>query len=260
MPPSFTFIGLGLHDEKGLTLEGLEEAKKSDVTFAEFYTNLMPRLNLARLESSIGKKIRVLDRTQLEEHAGKELISAARDKRVAMLVPGDPMIATTHVSLRLELAREGIKSRIIHAASITSAICGATGLQSYKFGKSVTVPSDDPLPNSVLETVSENRVRGLHTLLLLDVKPGQAKQLSIANALMKMIRANPDLANRLMVGAARLGSSDERVRAATARDLTNEDFGAPPHSIVAVGRLHFMEAEALKVLCGAPESDLRENC
>ncbi|MBO0888015.1 diphthine synthase [Candidatus Bathyarchaeota archaeon] len=257
--PYFTFIGLGLHDEKGLTLEGLEEAKKSDVTFAEFYTNLMPQLNLTRLESAIGKKIRVLDRTQLEEHAGEELINAARDKRVSMLVPGDPMIATTHVSLRLELAKRGIKARIIHAASITSAICGATGLQSYKFGKSVTIPSDDPLPNSVLETLSENRVRGLHTLLLLDVRAGKGKQLSIDNALMKMMRANPDLANRLMVGAARVGASDEKVKAAKTRELTSEDFGAPPHSIVAVGRLHFMEAEALKVLCSASESDLREN-
>jgi diphthine synthase len=257
--PAFSFIGLGLHDEKGMTLEGLEEAKRSDVAFAEFYTNTMPNLNLERLELQIEKKIRVLDRTQLEDEGGRELLRAAKDGRAVLLVPGDPMIATTHVSLRLSLAKMGIESRIIHAASIISAISGATGLQSYKFGKSVTVPFDYPLPNSVLTTISENRQRGLHTLLLLDVKADQGRQLTISEALSKINKGDSSLKNQLMVGAARLGSPDEKIKAARSLALASEDFGGPPHSIVAVGKLHFMETEALKVLCGAKDEDLRES-
>lgn len=256
--PSLTFIGLGLHNEMGLTLEGLEEAKNSDVAFAEFYTNLMPSLDLEHLEHQIGKKIRVLTRTQLEDEGGRELVRLAKEARVALLVPGDPMIATTHISLRLTLSKAGIKSRIIHAASVMSAICGATGLQSYKFGKAVTIPFDEPMPKSVLETVSSNSVRGLHTLLLLDVVASQGRQLTITDALRKIMKANPDTQSLLAVGAARLGALDEKVKGGRVRTLINEDFGDPPHSIVAVGKLHFMETEALKVLCGAQGEDLRE--
>jgi diphthine synthase len=32
------------------------------------------------------------------------------------------------------------------------------------------------------------------------------------------------------------------------------DFGQPPHGLIFPGRLHFMEAEALIVLAGAPET------
>jgi diphthine synthase len=255
---TLSFIGLGLNDDRGLTLEGLEEAKKCNTIFAEFYTNLMPRLNLQRLESMIGKQIQILNRTQLEDEGGRELIRATQSGKVALLVPGDPMIATTHVSLRLTLSKMGIESRIIHAASITSAVCGATGLQSYKFGKTVTIPFDDPLPNSVLDTISDNSARGLHTLLLLDVKASQKRQLTITEALAKMVIAKPDMQQLLAVGAARIGAIDEKVRAGRIRRLINEDFGEPPHSIVAVGRLHFMETDALKVLFGAQDEDLRD--
>src|SRR5690348_1426762 len=153
---SLTFIGLGLNSEKGMTLEGLEEARRADSAYGEFYTNIMPNLDLKRLEKEIGKKVEVLSRTQLEDEGGQKLLTAAGKERVVFLVPGDPLIATTHISLRLSLAKMGIISRIVHAPSIISAVCGATGLQSYKFGKSTTVPRDQPLPKSVIETISGN--------------------------------------------------------------------------------------------------------
>ncbi len=255
---SFAFIGLGLNDEKGLTLEGLEEARRADRVFAEFYTNPMPALDMKRLEKLIGKKIHEVNRIELEEEGGRDLISSARDGSVAFLVPGDPMVATTHVSLRLLLSKAGVGSRIIHAPSIMSAVCGATGLQSYKFSKAVTVPYDPPLPASVLETISDNHGRGLHTLLLLDVKADRNKQLTIAEALTKITSANPRLESRLAVGVARLGARDERVKASRIGLLVNEDFGGPPQSIVVVGKLHFMEVDALRIICGAQDSDLRE--
>ncbi|TMI55973.1 diphthine synthase [Candidatus Bathyarchaeota archaeon] len=228
---SFAFIGLGLNDEKGLTLEGLEEARRADRVFAEFYTNPMPALDMKRLEKLIGKKIHVLNRTQLEEEGGRELIRSAKEDSVAFLVPGE----------------------------IISAVCGATGLQSYKFSKTVTIPYDPPLPASVLETISDNHGRGLHTLLLLDVKEDQNKQLTIAEALTKITSANPSLESRLAVGVARIGARDERVKASRIGLLINEDFGGPPQSIVVVGKLHFMETEALRIICDAQDSDLREN-
>jgi diphthine synthase len=256
---SFTFIGLGLNDEKGMTVEGLEEARHSDIAFAEFYTNIMPNLDIGRLESMIGKKIHIVDRTQVENEGGSRLLEASQAGRVAFLVPGDPMIATTHVSLRLSLSKIGIKTRIVHAASIMSAICGATGLQSYKFGKTVTVPYEEPLPKSVLDTISDNHDRGLHTLLLLDVKSGQDIQLTIWDAAARIMRADPKMQSVLAVGAARVGALDEKMKASKMRTLANEDFGGPPQSIVVVGKLHFVETEALRILWGAQDSDLRDS-
>ncbi len=254
--PRVSFIGLGLNDEKGITLQGLEDARQSDHVFAEFYTSIMPNLNLTTLEETIGKGVEVLDRTQLEDEGGRRIISAAEQGKVAFLVPGDPMIATTHVSLRLALAKRGIESRIIHGSSIVSAVCGSTGLQSYKFGKSTTLPKRGPVLPSTFETLRENRARGLHTLLLLEILEGEKSQLTIRAAVEKLVEADRNVADWLAVGAARIGSRDEITRAAKARTLAEFEFGPVPHLVVFPGRLHFMEAEALKAFCRATDQDL----
>src|SRR6266849_1280243 len=194
---SVAFVGLGLNDEKGLTVEGLEEARKADVVFAEFYTNVMPSLDVKRLERLLRKKVVVLDRVQLEDENGRQSFEAAGKGKVAFLVPGDPMIATTHVSIRLELAKRGVPSRIIHGPSIASAVCGATGLQSYKFGKSVTLPREPGVPGSLLDAVRDNKTRGLHTLLLFDVRPEMAQQLTIGEAAAKLVTADRTLGSRM---------------------------------------------------------------
>jgi diphthine synthase len=253
---SVIFVGLGLNDEKGLTVEGLEEARKADAVFAEFYTNLMPALDARKLEFLLGKRVVVLSRVQLEDEGARPIVEAARDKRVVFLVPGDPMIATTHISVRLELARKGIPSRIIHGPSIVSAVCGATGLQSYKFGKSVTLPQESGVPGSLLETVLENKKRGLHTLILLDVRSERSKQLTIGEAAEKLVAADPALEQWIGIGVARVGSEDQFVLSRQLRRLQYEEFGKTPHSLVVPGRLHFMEAEALRAFCGAKDEDL----
>jgi len=253
---SVAFIGLGLNDERGLTVEGLEEARNASSVFAEFYTNIMPGLDSRKLELLLGKKIVVLSRVQLEDEGGKLIVEAAGTGRVAFLVPGDPMIATTHISLRLELAKKGIPSRIIHGPSITSAVCGATGLQSYKFGKSVTLPQEPGVPASLLDTVRDNKTRGLHTLILLDVRPELSKKLTVTDAAAGLIVADPALENWVGVGAARIGAEDQFVLSARLGKLQNQDFGRIPHCLVIPGRLHFMEVESLQVFCGASDADL----
>ena len=251
-----TFIGLGLNDERGLTIEGLEEARRSSDVFAEFYTNIMPGLDRKKLELLLGKRIVELSRVQLEDEGGKQIVEAVERGRVAFLVPGDPMIATTHISIRLELAKKGVPSRIIHGPSITSAVCGATGLQSYKFGKSVTLPHESGVPASVLDTLHDNGKRGLHTLMLLDVRPEQSKQLTIREAAAKLVVADPGLQRSLGVGVARIGSDDQFVLSRRLETLQHQEFGKVPHSLVVPGKLHFMEAESLKAFCGANDEDL----
>ena len=122
------FIGLGLFDENDVSLRGLDEVKTADHVFAEFYTSLMAGLSLERLEKRIGKKVTVVSRKALEEENGEFILSKAADLKVAFLVAGDPMIATTHVDLRIRAQKRGIRTRVVHGASIVSAAMGASGL------------------------------------------------------------------------------------------------------------------------------------
>ena len=58
----------------------------------------------------------------------------------------------------------------------------------------------------------------------------------------------------IAIGIARAGSNEPVVKADSVKELLKFDFGAPPHSLVFPGRLHFMEAEALLILSNAPQS------
>ena len=56
------FIGLGLHHEKDMSLMAAEEGRKCDVLFTEFYTSVHEGSDIRRLESILGKKVRILKR------------------------------------------------------------------------------------------------------------------------------------------------------------------------------------------------------
>lgn len=250
------FIGLGLHGE-GISLQGLREAKQADVVYAELYTSLVPQLDLRQLEQTIGKPIRVIGREVVEENP-LEILEAAKEGKVAFLVPGDPMVATTHVDLRLRAARAGVETKVVHAASIHSAAPGMAGLQSYKFGRSATVPFPEQRSSTPYEVLAENLERGLHTLLLLDVKGEGGRAMSANEAIEVMLGLESELRRgaftpeTLVVVVARAGSDNALVRADRARRLLELDFGPPPHVLIVPGRLHFLEAEALRVFAGAP--------
>jgi len=62
-----TFVGLGLNDEMGVSLRGMEEIKRADSVFIELYTSLMPDFSLSNLENMSGKKITVVSRKNIEE-------------------------------------------------------------------------------------------------------------------------------------------------------------------------------------------------
>ena len=52
---------------------------------------------------------------------------------------------------------------------------------------------------------------------------------------------------------ARAGSHEPVVKAGYIEEVINHDFGAPPHTLIFPGKLHFMEAEALIALADAPK-------
>jgi diphthine synthase len=256
---------LGLHSEESMTLKGVEEAKTADSVFAEFYTSLMPELNFSVLEKLVGKRITILSRKDLEDDCAKKVLEATEKGKAVLLVPGDPLIATAHVDLRIRAKRQGVNARIVHGVSVISAVIGLSGLHNYKFGRSVTVPftDGDVVADTAYNVIEENRQRGLHTLCFLDLKAEEKRCMTVNEGLQALLKVEQQkrkgvvTSNTIAVGIAQAGSHSPVVKADRVKALLKSDFGSPPHTIVFPGKLHFMEAEALIVLAGAPD-DIKE--
>ncbi len=254
------FVGLGLHDEKGISLHGLEETKNADYAFIELYTSLFPDFSTKRFEAMVNKQVRIVSRCDLEEENGALILNAAESGKTVFLVPGDPFIATTHVTLRIEAEKRGIKTRIIHGASVISAIIGLSGLHNYKFGKTVTIPLPENYSETPYNVIAQNKKRGLHTLCLLDLKADEKRFLSIKEALTLLLAIEQKkkkgivTPSTVVVGVARAGSNAPTLKADYIKELSTYDFGGPPQSLIFLGDLHFMETEALVALAGAPET------
>jgi len=164
-------VGAGL-SEGGLTEEALELLKRNSVTiFAEKYTGWFGD-RIPELEKKLAKKVGILDRSGLEDNI-TSLIGLAKKGDIAVLVAGDPLIATTHKIAYIEARKAGVDVSVIHASSIVSAAMGASGLDFYRFGQICTIPtwSDHYKPVSFYETVDKNMANGLHSILLLDYDP-----------------------------------------------------------------------------------------
>ena len=257
------FVGLGLNDEKGITVGGLEEIKCADHVFMELYTSLMPEFSLQRFEAECGKHVSVVSRRELEDENGGTILQATERGKVVFLVPGDPFIATTHVTLRIEAEKRGVKTRVVHGSSIISAIVSLSGLHNYKFGKTVTVPFPENSSATPYDVICQNKKTGLHTLCLLDLNPSEARFLSINQAIASLFETEKKkkegvvVASTPVLGIARAGSRNPMLKADFANKIASFDFGPPPYSLIFPGDMHFMEAEALIVFAGAPAEFMR---
>jgi len=262
-----TFIGLGLYDERSVTVAGRDALRDADRAFAEFYTSRLVGADVDALEAHHGVDIEVRDRAGVEQHPEPILDGAAAGDAV-FLTAGDPMISTTHVDLRLRARERGIDTRLIHGPTAASAASGLTGLQNYRFGKATTLPfpaahGGDGVPESVGETIDANRERGLHTLVYLDIKVGEQRvgdadtdRYMTADEAADLLATHYE--DTLGVAVARAGSPDPVVEADRLSALAERDFGAPLHLLVVPGDLHHLEAEALRTFGGAPDAVVDE--
>ena len=248
-----TFVGLGLYDERSVTVAGRDAIAAADRVVAEFYTSKLAGATVADLESFHGVDIEVRDRAGVER-SPEDVLADAETDDVVFLTAGDTMISTTHVDLRLRAHDRGIETRVVHGTTAQAAASALTGLQNYRFGKATTLPFErshggEGVPGSVVETVEQNRERGLHTLVFLDIDAEN-------DAYMRADRAAEALAGAwrdgLGVAVVRAGGPDPVVRAARLSTLATESFGDPLHLLVVPGDLHHVERDALAALGGAP--------
>lgn len=248
----FVGLGLGLHD---ITLRGLDAVRSADVVFAEFYTSRLLGSDVKDLEALVGKPVRVLSRLDVEQHAA-EILKEARRGLVAFLVAGDPMSATTHHDLSERAAQERIPTRVIPGISIFTAAPAAAGLQIYKFGRTTTIPfpHGNYLPESPYEAIRDNKSRGLHTLVLLDIDAEHERFMRASEAVEVLARLEARRGEgvltpeTLVVGLARVGAPDQRVLYAPVAQWPSINLGPPLHCLIVPGSLHFQEEAGLQRL------------
>jgi diphthine synthase len=280
-----TFIGLGLYDERSITLQGQDALQAADRIFAEFYTSELAGTTVEQLERTHGVEIDVRDRAGVEQAPG-DVLAAAADGDVAFLTGGDPMVSTTHVDLRLRAHDRGIETRIVHGTTAQAAASSLTGLQNYRFGTATTLPFErshggDGVPGSVLETIAANRDRDLHTLVYLDIdragvdanrngvvdreensdddeRGADSEYEPYMTGTEAAALLEPEYGDAVGVVVGQAGSESPTVRADRIAALADEAFGPPLHLLVVPASLHPLERDALVALAGAPPETVSE--
>ncbi|KIJ51413.1 hypothetical protein M422DRAFT_244585 [Sphaerobolus stellatus SS14] len=267
----FYIIGLGLCDEKDVTLRGLEAIKNSSRVYLEAYTSILMIQKEKLFKEAFYEKELILADRDLVETDSDSILKDAAEVDVSLLVVGDPFGATTHSDILLRARALNIPTRVIHNASIMNA-CGACGLQLYNFGQTVSLPfyTENWKPDSWYDRVAENVNLGMHTLVLLDIKVKEQSEenlargrkiyeppryMSIPVAVSQILETEEQRdrgvlkpTETLAIGIARVGGGNEqRIVAGTLQELQNADpsiFGEPLHSLIIVGkRLHHLEVD-----------------
>ena len=251
-----SFVGLGLYDERSVTIEGRDLIREADAVFAEFYTSELVGATVSDIESYHDVEIEVRDRAGVEQDP-EPMLEAAETGSAVFLTAGDPTVSTTHVDLRLRAHDRGIETRIVHAPTVQTAASGLTGLQNYRFGKATTIPfpwahGGDGIPDSVIETIEDNRERGLHTIVYLDIKAEDEAMLSASEA--AALLSNHWRGDVLAVVVGQAGSPTPTVEANRLDELASMSFGTEPHLILVPGDLHPIETDALEAFANAPAS------
>ncbi len=221
-------IGLGL-DNNEVTQKGLDALEEVDEAYAEFYTNTA-NIDLEKLPADI----EVLERKEVEQE--DKIIEAAEEKDVAFLVSGDPLTATTHYDIKHRAEEKGLKVKVIHAPSIFTSIAG-TGLNVYKFGRTVTLPREGK-PESIKKYVEKNDSIGLHSLVLLDI------DYNASNAAKKLLDLG--LEDREAVVIERANHDDLKIQASSLEEISEMNLGETPHSIILTGEKSFKEKEFIE--------------
>jgi len=245
------FVGAGLGDERDLSQRALDELRACDRLFAEQYTAVLAPGSLERLGELVGRPVTPLERVDVES-ATAILAALDRGERVGFVVPGDPFAATTHVALRVQAEERGHAWRYLPNASILAAAAGFLGLQPYRFGRPVSLPFPSPgfTPSSPLDLIGRNRELGLHTLVLLDLRPADAAFLTASEGLRILAERDPQgtrVPRSAPLGVvARVGTPTASAWFGLLEELRSADFGPPMHAvIVPAPTLHFEEEAAV---------------
>lgn len=260
-------VGLGLGDEKDITIRGLECVKSCTRLYLEYYTSILG-IDKDRLERFYGMPVIPADRNMVESEA-EQIYETAKTENVGFLVVGDPLCATTHVDLILRAKNLGVQVEVVHNASAMGA-AASCGLQLYQYGYTVSIPLFEGTwrPTSFYERIKYNKEGGMHTLCLLDIKVKEAdfsamstmgklkylppRFMTINTAIEQLLEVEALKGEGVLlesspaVGMARLGQPTQKIVYGTLGQLLCVDFGGPLHCVALCGEVHPLEQELLE--------------
>lgn len=255
------FVGLGLKPEH-LTEDGKNALKEAKKIYVECYTSVFSEGTIKDLEKEINKKFILLYREDVELNFDK-IIDEAKKQNVAFCIFGNITSATTHSSIICDAKKSKIKYKLIPGISIISVIPMLTGLEEYRFGRTVSIvkPVKNYSPSVFFDYILENKKLGLHTLCLLDIKieknnkdyfmqPFEATKrlLEIAKLHSSSLeKKKQESENWKVIAITGACSEKEKIVFTTLKDLTNKKTKYKvPSSIVILGKITMSEEEFLK--------------
>jgi diphthine synthase len=246
-------IGYGLSGVQGLTIKAFKVLQSVDQIYFEVYTNFLVENTLQDLKEIFEKEIRPITRNTLEEDS-KSFLKSIENVSTALVISGDPFIATTHHSLWLEAVERNFDIEIINNVSVYSLVPSLTGLSAYKFGKIASITFPDNPSKVPYDIIRQNIEINAHSLVLLDLDIKTNKFLDVKEA----ITILDEMGNKygenlieedsLLLGMAHLGTDKMKIFADTIENLQNINWKkiGPPQALVIPGKLHFTEEEFIK--------------
>lgn len=246
-------IGIGLNPQQ-LTLEALHTIQTCSEVYVENYTSTYAQGEIQALEKIIAKKIIPLNRKGIEEDSNI-LIDKAQHHAMGLLVFGNPLTATTHISLLKACVEKKINYKIIFGISIFN-YRGICGLDEYRFGRTTTFvfPQEGFEPLSTFDVIVKNKTLGLHTHCLFDLHPEKQRFMSIDEAITFLEHAasarEVNVSQWIGVGLGGMGNDAQQVRAGTLNELKKIKWEKFPQSLIIAGDLTPYEREALQKLGG----------
>ncbi len=249
---------MGLNGFNSCTLQALEVLKNVDFIFVESYTNFFSQ-EKPEVWKQIPAKIIPITRKDIEDEEDT-FLEKIKGKSAAILISGDPFVATTHNSIRIAAMKRDYNCKLIHNSSVISAAASVSGLSSYSFGRTVTCPFRTNKSEFPYRIIQQNKTIDAHTLVLLDIDILENKFLSIDEAISILFDLETEIQENVIndfnigIGLAKLGYQDEFTKAGSLEDVANStswlNIGPPQALIICADKLHFAEVEALAVLWG----------
>ena len=246
------FVGLGISGISELSDNTVSVIKNADTVYLESFTSPISETEKEQLANMCDGEFKIAKRWLVED--GNEILENAKKREVVLISYGDPYIATTHLELKTRAVTDKIETKTIHSSSIVSSLIGEIGLQYYKVGKILTVMNDPKSMITPYNTISNNLLSKMHSVILLEYNEDKSFFLAPQDALSLLLDAEKIQNGKIIsldtfaIIASRIGKSDQNITSGKISNLIKKEFGNPPHTIIIPGSLHFTESNAVKIV------------
>ena len=246
------FVGLGISGISELSDNTISIIKNADTVYLESFTSPISETEKEQLANMCDGEFKIAKRWLVED--GNEILENAKKRQVVLISYGDPYIATTHLELKTRAVTDKIETKTIHSSSIVSSLIGEIGLQYYKVGKILTIMNDPKSMITPYNTISNNLLSKMHSVILLEYNEDKSFFLAPQDALSLLLDAEKIQNGKIIsldtfaIIASRIGKSDQNITSGKISNLIKKEFGNPPHTIIIPGSLHFTESNAVKIV------------